>query len=104
MWRATLLPEPERPLTTTRRMMGNSWSVKKWQCYTERKWLVKLSVTSHFRSSNQPFPSGELHSLSFQRVMVVQFLFVLFNATIEFVRECVDGGIHVLVNGIGVNP
>ena len=35
--------------------------------------------------------------------MIREFLLVLLDASIEFVGERVDGGVHVLIHGVGVN-
>src|ERR1700722_17983828 len=75
MCRATLFPDPDSPLTMISRI--------------------------DMEESVFGFPSARLED--FLGVMVGGLFFVLFDAAVELVGQCVDGGIHILFSCFGVD-
>jgi hypothetical protein len=76
MCKATLLPEPDRPLTMIRRMHGPRVACPK-------------------------VPKARLDHLV--GMMIAGFFLVLLDAAIELVGERIDGGVHVAVGRVGVD-
>src|SRR5579859_475877 len=83
MCSATLLPDPDRPLRMTMRTVV---------CYPAAAVLAKRAAMSAARRAP-----------SLRGMMICALLLVLLDAAVQLVRQQVDGRVHVLLGGVGVD-
>src|SRR5262245_49504119 len=126
MCRATLLPEPDRPLTMTSRMGGQDAPRGTARTdYSAVRQAGRGRVTGPVQcprcerpGASGPGPaimsraglwrvgvrgSGRTALLDVQRVVIGELFLVLLDAAVELVGQRIDGRVHVLVDGVGVH-
>src|SRR5512139_3390035 len=90
---ATLLPEPERPLTTIRRIAQSSAARPARRCRARAQRNLCPSESG-----------GQLRAVTVARSLrIAMFFFVTAHLLVELVRQEIDGSVHVVVHRGGVN-